>query len=109
MAGFREYKIGARIFGLALGGSMTITLFFPSINIASTSSTDVALAKQLAVGHETGFNLDDPLLQGKNKPYVVYLKNDPKTNQPLAQAMTVYVYPAGAPFSCRDYSSAYFG
>ncbi len=98
MAGFREYKIGARIFGLALGGSMTITLFFPSINIASTSSTDVALAKQLAVGHETGFNLDDPLLQGKNKPYVVYLKNDPKTNQPLAQAMTVYVYPAGAPF-----------
>ena len=98
MAGFREYRIGARIFGLALGGSMMITLFFPSINIASTSSTDVALAKQLTVGHETGFNLDDPLLQGKNKPLVVYLKNDPKTNQPLAQAMTVYVYPAGAPF-----------
>jgi cytochrome c oxidase cbb3-type subunit 2 len=77
---------------------MMITLFFPSINIASTSSTDVALTKQLAVGHETGFNLDDPLLQGKNKPLVVYLKVDPKSGQPLAQAMTVYVYPAGAPF-----------
>ena len=98
MAGFREYKIGARIFGLALGGSMMITLFFPSINIASTSSTDVALTKQLAVGHETGFNLDDPLLQGKNKPLVVYLKVDPKSGQPLAEPMTVYVYPAGAPF-----------
>jgi cytochrome c oxidase cbb3-type subunit 2 len=46
MAGFREYKIGARLFALALSGSMTITLFFPSINIASTSSTDIALAKQ---------------------------------------------------------------
>jgi cytochrome c oxidase cbb3-type subunit 2 len=98
MAGFREYRIGAKIFGMALGGSMCITLLFPSINIASVSSTDVALAKQLSIGHETGFNLDDPLLQGKNKPLVVYLKNDPKTKQPLAEAMTVYVYPAGAPF-----------
>ncbi len=98
MAGFREYKIGARIFGLALSGSMTITLFFPSINIASTASTDVALAKQLTVGHETGFNLDDPFLKGKNKPIVVNLKNDPKTGQPLAQQQTVFVYPAGAPF-----------
>jgi cytochrome c oxidase cbb3-type subunit 2 len=98
MAGFREYKIGSRIFGLALGGSMCITLFWPSINIASVSSTDVALTKQLAIGHETGFNLDDPLLQGKNKPVVVNLKVDPKTGQPLAAEQTVYVYPKGAPF-----------
>ena len=70
---------------MAFGGSMTITLFFPSINIASVSSTDVALTKQLAVGHETGFNLEDPFLQGKNKPTVVALKADPKTGQPLAE------------------------
>ncbi len=81
MAGFREYKIGSRLFALALGGSMTITLFFPSINIASVSSTDVALAKQLAIGHETGFNLDDPLMLGKNKPIGVSLKVDPKSGQ----------------------------
>ena len=92
MAGFREYKIGSRLFGLALGGSMTITLFFPSINIASVSSTDIALTKQLAVGHETGFNLDDPLMLGKNKPLGVSLKVDPKTNQPIDGGMSVYVY-----------------
>jgi cytochrome c oxidase cbb3-type subunit 2 len=98
MAGFREYKIGSRIFALAFGGSMCITLLLPSINIASVSSTDVALAKSLTAGHETGFNLDDPLMQGKNKPFVVALKADPKTGQPLAEAITVYVYQAGTSF-----------
>ncbi|OIR11722.1 cytochrome C oxidase, mono-heme subunit/FixO [mine drainage metagenome] len=98
MAGFREYKVGSRLFALAFGGSMTITLFFPSINIASVSSTDVALSKQLAVGHETGFNLEDPFLQGKNKPVVVALKADPKTGQPLADAISVFVYQPGTTF-----------
>jgi cytochrome c oxidase cbb3-type subunit 2 len=98
MAGFREYKIGSRLFALALGGSMTITLFLPSINIASVSSTDVALTKQLAIGHETGFNLDDPLLLGRNKPIGVSLKTDPKSGKPLANAMEVYVYQAGTSF-----------
>jgi cytochrome c oxidase cbb3-type subunit II len=83
---------------MAFGGSMTITLLFPSINIASVSSTDVALTKQLAVGHETGFNLDDPFLQGKNKPAVVALKADPKTGQPLADAISVFVYQPGTTF-----------
>ena len=98
MAGFREYKIGARLFALALSGSMTITLFFPSINIASVSSTDVALTKQLAIGHETGFNLDDPLMLGKNKPIGVTLRVDPKSGQPLASAMSVFVYEAGTSY-----------
>ena len=98
MAGFREYKVGARLFAMAFGGSMTITLFFPSINIASVSSTDVALTKQLAVGHETGFNLDDPFLQGKNKPMVVALKADPKTGQPLGEPVSVFVYQPGTTF-----------
>jgi cytochrome c oxidase cbb3-type subunit 2 len=98
MAGFREYKIGSRLFALALGGSMTITLFFPSINIASVSSTDIALTKQLAIGHETGFNLDDPLMLGKNKPIGVSLKTDPKSGRPLAKAMEVYVYQAGTSY-----------
>ncbi len=83
---------------MAFGGSMCITLFFPSINIASVSSTDVALSKQLAVGHETGFNLEDPFLQGKNKPVVVALKADPKTGQPLADAISVFVYQPGTTF-----------
>jgi cytochrome c oxidase cbb3-type subunit 2 len=98
MAGFREYKIGTRIFALAFGGSMCITLLLPSINIASVSSTDIALSKQLSAGHETGFNLDDPLLQGWNKPLVVALKADPKSGQPLAEAQTVYVYQKGTTF-----------
>jgi cytochrome c oxidase cbb3-type subunit 2 len=98
MAGFREYKIGSRLFALALGGSMTITLFFPSVNIASVASTDVALTKQLAIGHETGFNLDDPFMLGRNKPIGVSLKTDPKSGQPLAGAMQVFVYQAGTTF-----------
>ena len=95
MAGFREYKIGSRLFGIALGGSMTITLFFPSINIASIGATDISLEKQLSVGHEAGFNLDDPFMLGKNKPLTVELKVDPKSGQALAAPMTVYVYKAG--------------
>lgn len=98
MAGFREYKIGTRIFALAFGGSMCITLLLPSINIASVSSTDIALSKQLSAGHETGFNLDDPFLQGWNKPYVVLLKTDPKTKQALTEPQTVYVYQKGTSF-----------
>jgi cytochrome c oxidase cbb3-type subunit 2 len=62
------------------------------------SSTDVALAKQLAIGHETGFKLDDPFLQGNNKPVNVQLKVDPKTGQPLKGGMSVYVYPKGTSF-----------
>lgn len=98
MAGFREYKIGSKFFGIALGGSMTITLFFPSINIASVSSTDIALTKQLAIGHETGFNLDDPLMLGRNKPLTVSLKVDPKTGQAIEGGRTVYVYNKGTSF-----------
>jgi len=88
---------------------MTITLFFPSINIASVSSTDVALAKQLSIGHETGFNLDDPLLLGKNKPVNVALKVDPKSGQPLEGGMSVYVYPQGTTFPAGNIASADFG
>lgn len=98
MAGFREYKVGTRIFALALGGSMCITLLFPSIDITKVSSTDIALAKQLMQGRETGFSVNDPLLLGWNKPVGVELKADPKTGQPLASAQSVYVYPQGAPF-----------
>lgn len=92
---FREYKIGARIFGFALGGSMVITIFFPVINMSSAVSTDIALDKQLSAGWDAGFQLGDPLLKGWNKPLKVLVKNDPKTNQPLAEPVYAYVYPAG--------------
>ena len=77
---------------------MCITLLWPSMNMAAVTSTDVALTKQLSVGHETGFNLDDPFLQGKGKPVEVSLKVDPKTGQPLASPMAVYVYQQGVAF-----------
>ncbi len=98
MAGFREYKIGAKLFGMALSGSMCITLFFPSFDLAAVSSTDVALTKQLTMGHETAFNLDDPFLLGWNKPLAVALKVDPKTGQAIEGGMQVYVYKAGTAF-----------
>jgi cytochrome c oxidase cbb3-type subunit 2 len=91
---FREYKIGSRLFAIALGGSMCITLLMPSFDIASVSATEVALDKQLWAGRETGFNLDDPLLLGWHKPLKATLKADPKTGQPMAET-TVYIYEKG--------------
>lgn len=91
---FREYKIGARMFSLALGGSMCITLLLPSLDIAAVSSTDMALDKEFTAGHETGFSLDDPFLRGWNKPTKVTLKVDPSNGQPM-EAKDVYVYESG--------------
>jgi cytochrome c oxidase cbb3-type subunit 2 len=91
---FREYKIGARMFSLALGGSMCITLLLPSLDIAAVSSTDMALDKEFTAGHETGFSLDDPFLLGWNKPTKVTLKVDPSSGQPM-EAKDVYVYESG--------------
>lgn len=94
MVNFREYKIGARFFGIALGGSMAITLFLPSFDFRNVNATEVALDKQLWAGWESGFNLDDPWLRGDHRPLRVTLKVDPKTGQPM-EATTAYVYPAG--------------
>ncbi len=94
---FREYKIGARFFALALGGSMTITLLMPSFDINNVTATEVALDKQLWAGHESGFSLEDPFLTGLHKPVKVLLKNDPKTGQPM-EPTTAYVYEAGTTF-----------
>jgi cytochrome c oxidase cbb3-type subunit 2 len=94
---FREYKLGARVFGLALGGSMCITLLLPAFDFAAVVSTDMGLDKQFSAGHETGFNLEDPLLLGWNKPLKVTLKVDPKTGQPM-DAKDVYVYKPGTQF-----------
>ncbi|MBI3901494.1 MAG: cbb3-type cytochrome c oxidase subunit II [Nitrosomonadales bacterium] len=93
---FREYKVGARMFGFSLGTSMCITILFPSFDMRSAVSTEVALDKQLVAGWDAGWNLSDPLMTGANKPVKVLLKNDPKTGQPLEQPTSAYVYPPGA-------------
>ena len=51
---FREYTIGSRMFAVALGGSMCITLLLPSIDIASVDATSISMDKQLTAGWETG-------------------------------------------------------
>ena len=94
---FREYKIGARMFALALGGSMCITLLLPSVEIANVDATNVSMDKQLASGFETGWSLYDPLLLGWHKPTKVLLKADPKTGQPM-EPTYAYVYEKGTPF-----------
>lgn len=92
---FREYKVGARMFGICLGGSMCITLLMPSFDFRSATSTDMAIAKQLSAGWETGWNVRDPLMLGNNKPLTVTVKADPKTGAALAQPVTAYVYNPG--------------
>jgi len=95
---FREYKIGARMFGIALASSMFITLVMPTIDIRSVGATSIAIDKQLAAGRETGFNVDDPFMLGHNKPLKVLLHADPKTSAPLEEARYVYVFKAGTSF-----------
>ena len=92
---FREYKIGARMFGVALSSSMFITLVMPTMDMRQAIATDMALHKQLSAGWETGFNLQDPFLQGDNKPLTVTVHADPKTGAAINPPMTVYVYRPG--------------
>src|ERR1039458_10707367 len=94
---FREYKIGARMFALALGGSMCITLLFPSVEIANVDATHVSMDKQLASGYETGWSVYDPLMLGWDKPTKVLLKAHPKTG-PRMEPTPAYVYGTGTPF-----------
>lgn len=95
---FREYRIGSIMFGICLSGSMCITLFLPSFDFRSATSTDMALEKQLEAGWETGWNIYDPLMLGHNKPLTVTVANDPTTGQPLKDGpVTAYVYRPGTP------------
>jgi len=92
---FREYKLGARMFGVSLGTSMCITLLLPGFDIAASVSTDVALDKQLTAGWDAGWHIADPLMLGWDKPLKVLVRNDPATGQALAEPRYAYVYPAG--------------
>jgi cytochrome c oxidase cbb3-type subunit 2 len=94
---FREYKIGARLFGVALGGSMIITLYLPTVDMTSVASTETGLRKELSYGRIGGFSYEDPLLQGKGKPKTVVLDKDPKTGKKMETA-EAFVYEAGIPF-----------
>ena len=94
---FREYKIGARLFGVALGGSMLITLYFPTVNMTSVAATEIGLRKGLSFGRVSGFSYQDPFLQGKNMPKTVELKKDPSTGAPIDPPLYAYVYEPGIP------------
>lgn len=95
---FREYKIGARLFGVALGGSMMITVYMPSLDIVQVASTEMGLRKGLMYGRVGGFSVEDPFLQGEGKPVTVLLRNDPVTGEPIDETYA-YVYDAGIPFT----------
>jgi len=95
---FREYKIGARMFGLALGGSMMITLYMPSLDIVQVGSTDYGVRKSLSFGRVGGFSLEDPFLRGWSKPKTVLLKKDPRTGASIDPTYA-YVYEPGTRFT----------
>lgn len=95
---FREYKIGARLFGVALGGSMIITLYMPITDMTSVTVTETGLIKQLSYGRIGGFSYEDPFLEGKGKPKTVTLTTDPKTGAEI-EPVDAYVYEAGIPFA----------
>ncbi|GMQ99312.1 MAG: hypothetical protein BMS9Abin18_0129 [Zetaproteobacteria bacterium] len=94
---FREYNIGAICFGIALSLSMTITIFFPGLDISSIAATRISLDKQLTYGYEAGFNYWDPFLNGKNKPLKVTLTKDPVTGAAMDET-AAYVFKPGVQF-----------
>ncbi len=94
---FREYRIGAVMFGAALSLSMFIVLVMPSIYIMAVGSTEVGLGKQLTYGYSTSFTLTDPLLQGASAPRKVVLKKDPASGADM-EPVTAYVFSSGMPF-----------
>ncbi len=94
---FREYKVGARMFGLAFGSSMFITLYMPAVDIASVSATTSAMERQLAFGRVGGFSYEDPFLLGHGKPVTVDIVQDPKTGAAI-EPTRAYVYPSEVPF-----------
>ncbi|NOZ54391.1 MAG: cytochrome oxidase [Gammaproteobacteria bacterium] len=94
---FREYTIGTRMFGLAFGTSMFITLYMPAMDMRDVAVTDIGLHRQLSFGRVGGFSYEDPWLQGKAKPATVMIDKDPGTGSTI-EATTAYVYPAGTPF-----------
>ncbi|HEY5601892.1 MAG TPA: cbb3-type cytochrome c oxidase subunit II [Gammaproteobacteria bacterium] len=94
---FREYTIGARMFGIAFGTSMFITLYMPASDMRNVSVTETGLHRQLGFGRVGGFSYEDPFLQGKAKPLTVGITKDPKTGAGI-EVTRAYVYHAGVPF-----------
>jgi cytochrome c oxidase cbb3-type subunit 2 len=94
---FREYTIGARMFGLAFGTSMFITLYMPASYIRDVSVTETGLHRQFGFGRVGGFSYEDPFLKGNGKPITVEITEDPKTGSPI-EPTRAYVYEAGVPF-----------
>ncbi len=94
---FREYTIGARMFGLAFGSSMFITLYMPAMDIRNVSVTETGLHRQLGFGRVGGFSYEDPFLKGEAKPQTVLITKDPKSGGDM-EATRAYVYQAGVPF-----------
>ncbi len=95
--GFREYRVGSIMFGVALSTSMMITIYMPGLDISATSSTQTALEKQLTYGRNSGFTYSDPFLHGDHKPIKVVLKKDPKTGAAIDET-AAYVFKPGTPF-----------
>jgi len=96
---FREYKMGGMFFGFALGFSMLITIFFPTLYITNHGApNEYGLDKTMTYGHNNGFTYSDPFLKQWHKPIKAVLSKDPVTGQAFAKPMTVYVYRAGDPF-----------
>ena len=95
--GFREYRVGSILFGVALSTSMFITIYLPSLDMSAVSSTETALEKQLTYGRNNGFDYGDMFLHGDDKPIKVILKKDPKTGAEIDET-AAYVFKPGTSF-----------
>ena len=95
--GFREYRVGSILFGVALSGSMFVTVYLPGLDISGVSSTATALEKQLTYGKESGFSYGDLFLHGSDKPVKVILKKNPVTGAKIDDT-AAFVFKPGTSF-----------
>ncbi len=69
--GFREYRMGVISLGIVFASAITLTILFPTMELAQTPPTPLALEKQKMYGHENGWAFDNILMQGNNSPTTI--------------------------------------
>ena len=69
--GFREYRVGVISIGIVFASAITLTILFPTMELAQVAPTPYALQKMKDYGEETAWSLRDPLMQGWGAPTAI--------------------------------------
>ncbi|MBI5198097.1 MAG: cbb3-type cytochrome c oxidase subunit II [Nitrospirae bacterium] len=68
---FREYRIGVVCIGIVFASAISLTILFPTMELAQITPTPLALQKMKDYGPETAWSLKDPFMQGAAAPTTI--------------------------------------